>query len=563
MKGPSSIAAASVALLLVLPVRASAQKDAFVDAFVAFHSALAGTYGDEGPIVLAELDRMAAALDKWEVANAIAEAALKANPHTMPAEFALLYADEQKIDAAIDAMNAAIAAEPRRAPLYIYLGLLREAAGDRAEAVAAFETARSIDPADPRAAYLVAAAIAEGNGRGPDTVPEADASQRDALQPLIATLIRATDRAGARLSDPFPEFALVDDLAAPTAIFAPSAYADGFALMARRRFRDAIEAFRRDAAHDPLVIDPAVRSPALITGVAALHAKQGPTAVEQLESAVHALPDSPEAHRVLGVVYRAVGRPADAVAQFEAAVRLAPSVERARVALGSTLAEAGRLDEAVRVLRDTISAMPASGDARRALADVYAKLDRAQDALPVLDDAAALDVVAGRSRLYWRIAQLAHGYYRDHAHVIDVLARRTRLLRNDPAAHADLGLAYSRAARDDEALVELLMAVLLGEQDAATFAAIGQIHLDAGRYDRAEASLRAAIAFDAALPQAHYALARTLQRLGRTDEAQKQLADFERLRAAAFEEQRRKFETATQTGAVPESAPRDPGAGQR
>ena len=41
---------AVVALLTTaMPSTASAQTDAFVDAFVALHSALAGTHGDEGP----------------------------------------------------------------------------------------------------------------------------------------------------------------------------------------------------------------------------------------------------------------------------------------------------------------------------------------------------------------------------------------------------------------------------------------------------------------------------------------------------------------------------------
>ena len=52
----SVTAACAVALLLALPVRAAAQKSAFIDAFIAFHTALPGTYGDEGPQVIAALD---------------------------------------------------------------------------------------------------------------------------------------------------------------------------------------------------------------------------------------------------------------------------------------------------------------------------------------------------------------------------------------------------------------------------------------------------------------------------------------------------------------------------
>jgi hypothetical protein len=83
-------AAWAIALLLALPVRAAAQKSTFIDAFIAFHSALPGTYGDEGPQVTAALDRMAVTLDSWERSNREAEAALRARAGATPADLALL-----------------------------------------------------------------------------------------------------------------------------------------------------------------------------------------------------------------------------------------------------------------------------------------------------------------------------------------------------------------------------------------------------------------------------------------------------------------------------------------
>ena len=45
---------------------ATAQKDDFFDSLVAFHSALFGRYGDEGPLAASALDRLAAILDALE-----------------------------------------------------------------------------------------------------------------------------------------------------------------------------------------------------------------------------------------------------------------------------------------------------------------------------------------------------------------------------------------------------------------------------------------------------------------------------------------------------------------
>jgi tetratricopeptide (TPR) repeat protein len=531
-----------LACLVAAPPAALAQKGAFLDALVEFHSALFGTYGDEGAQVVAALDRVSVTLDEWERSSRAGEA-LHDRPTATPAEWALLYADNRQLERAIDFARRAIAADPARASLHVFLGGLYDAAGRPGDAAAAFTAARGLDPADPVAAYLTGLHLSEQL--------RADDSNHEAMRPLVATLMAAYERSRSPATMRLPQFALVDDLSANTRVFAPAAYERGFALLAEGRFREAIASFRQAVAVDPLVSDPAARSARVIRGVAALRERRGAEAVEQLEAAVREHPASSEAHRVLGVVYRAVGRLRDSIASFDAAVRLAPADERSNVALGSALTEAGRLEDAERVLKEAIARLPRSGEARWALSLVYERLDRGADAIRVLEESASLLVVAGKSHLYWRIAQMAHGYHRDHARVIAVLTARVRLVPNEPHAHKDLGLAYSRAGRDDEALLELLMAALLGHEDAEMLTAIGQIHLNQNRLDRAAAALARAVALEPDSSVAHYLFARTLQRLGRTAEADAHLSAFDRLRAKAFEEQRQQFEREA-------TAPREP-----
>src|SRR5689334_12655174 len=152
------ISAFALAFLFSLPVRAAAQKSVFVDAFIEFHSALYGTYGDEGPRVTAALDRMASSLDVWEQANREAERSLKARTGTTPADLALLYADQHRLDDAAAAIRTAIAADPSRPAYHVFEGLLDQATGRLADANRAFAAARVLDPMDPMAAYLAAAA---------------------------------------------------------------------------------------------------------------------------------------------------------------------------------------------------------------------------------------------------------------------------------------------------------------------------------------------------------------------------------------------------------------------
>jgi tetratricopeptide (TPR) repeat protein len=541
-RGRFVIGAWAVAFLFTLPVRAHGQKPAFVDNFIEFHSALAGTYGDEGRQVTSALDRMAAALDVWERQNQETELHLRARAGTTPADVAILYVDQLRLPEAIDAMQQAIAVDPQRASYYEFLGLLHQALGRSVEAGVAFDRARSLDPADPIAAYLAAAHLADRGGG-------------DGMAPLVATLMAAAKRGEPARTWPFPRLTLVNDLSAKTPVFSPPLYADGFVAMAAGRFREAVQLFRAAAAEDPLVVDPAARSPQLLAGVAALRERRGDEAVRQLEAASASLPSSPEAHRILGVVYRANGRLAESINQFEAAVRLAPRSERARLALGSALMEAGRLEEAASVHRETIALLPASGDARWALAVVFEQLRRWQEAIGALEPATALTVMAGKTHLYWKIAQLAHAYNRDYPRVIALIASRNWLVLNEPLSHKDLGLAYHRAGRDEEALAELLMATLLGAEDGEMLSAMGQIHLAAGRLEQAEARSRRAVALDPELPQARYVFGITLKRLGRNTEATEQLAAFKRLREAALEEQRRQFEANATAPGGPSTTP--------
>jgi tetratricopeptide (TPR) repeat protein len=253
------------------------------------------------------------------------------------------------------------------------------------------------------------------------------------------------------------------------------------------------------------------------------------------------MPQSSEAHRILGLAYGAGGRNPEGIERLESAVRLAPRDERARIALGRALIREGRLADAEAALRDTIDALPQSADARWALADLYEQSGRGPDAIRELEAAAAFPMLAGRGALYWRIADLYHRH-QDFEGVTRALDVRARLDPNSPIVHKDLGLAHMRRGGREDALIELLLSLLLGGEDADTLATVGQIHLEFEQYDKAEAVLRRAVTLAPGLAQARFALGTTLVRLGRAEEGREQLAEFQRLRAAALEEQRRTFE---------------------
>ncbi|HET8944244.1 MAG TPA: tetratricopeptide repeat protein [Dehalococcoidia bacterium] len=505
---------------------ATAQKNDFFDALIGFHSALFGRYGDEGPLAASALDRMAASLDAWEQSQIAGEEALR-RAGGEPAELARFYAQQGRFDEATRAIAAAIAAAPDRSAPRVFYGLLQEATGRTADAADTFAAASRIDRTDPVAAYLAASRLSTG-------APE----QLELTAAVLASATREPGTAGPASS---MQLSLIPDSASRTPVFAPARYAEGFALLSSRRFREAMEQFRTALENDPLLSDPARLNPHVRDGAAAMRENRTAAAIQHLESAATALAESSEAHRLLGLAYRAGARPQDAIRHLRNAVRLAPHDERAGVALGTMLTEAGNLADAENVLRQTIEVVPASGVARWMLAVVYDLQNRGIDALSTLDEAVALPIVAGRAAVYWRIAQLANRHQK-YEQVITALARRARLLPDEPEAHKDLGAAFLRIGRVDEALTEFLMTLFLGGEDAVTVSAIGQIHLAAERFDAAERALRRAVALNPANPQARYALGNTLIRIGKTSEGMQHLKEFERLRSSARDDLRRQFE---------------------
>jgi tetratricopeptide (TPR) repeat protein len=523
---------------------AAAQIDAFRDALIGFHSTLAGAYGDEGPLAVRNLDRMASSLSAWDATIRDAEQDERARVATAPsgerarihAALAQLYIERGRYPDAVRELDAAIQIDGMRGPLHALRGLVLETMdrpGDAVEAVRALRRAWEIDREDPVSAYLLSSR-------------QTDPTASDDLTPQTLPLLAVLNRRFAsvppdRHIDLFPQIALVPDAAAVTPVFSPARYADGFTLVEKGRYQEAIASFRRALARDPLVVDAPARLERLQPAIARLRDGDAESAIPLLEAAVAAAPRSFEAHRILAAAYGDAGNDALSIQHLEIAAGLAPDDERANLALGRALADVGQVERAEQVLMSVAQKLPQSTDVHSALADLYEGSDRGRNALHELEIAATFTVIAGKGALYLRLADLEHRHL-EYDRVIDPLTRRARLDPNNARAHTDLGLAYTRVGRTRDALVEFVAASLIGPDNAETLTAIGQIHFDAGRYAAAETVLRRAIAVGPALNQARYLLGQTLDRLGRANESREQLAPYDRLRAAANDAFRHVFE---------------------
>jgi tetratricopeptide (TPR) repeat protein len=538
------LAAATVLLSTVLSTTVTAQqeRDAFRDALIGFHANLAGDYGDEGPAVIENLQRMATSLASWDEAIRAsrrdlesrlpaATAGERIRIHTTLAE---LYTERGRFADAIRDLDAALQADAARGTLHVLRGLVLEMMGRQEDAVAAFRNAWDVDHDDPVAAYLLASRVA--GTTGPD---ETNSPQTTALLKILDRRLASVppDRHIAL----FPEVSLLQDRAAATPVFSPARYTEGFAFVAEGRYDEAIASFRRAVTSDPLVVDAPARLEHLRADIARLRDGDVEQVLSSLLAAAASSPRSSEIHRILAGAYADAGEDKKSIEHLGTAVGLAPDDERASVALGRALDHAGRLEEAERVLKTTVARNPQSADAHSALADLYESSKRGRDALHELEVAVSFTVIAGKGALYLRLGDLEHRHL-EYTRVIEPLTRRVRLNPNDARAHTDLGLAYTRIGRTNDALIELVAASLIGPDDGEALAAIGQIHFDDGNYAAAETVLRRAIVAAPTQLQARYLLGHTLARLKRATESQQQLAEFDKLRAAVLANDRRLFE---------------------
>jgi tetratricopeptide (TPR) repeat protein len=336
-------------------------------------------------------------------------------------------------------------------------------------------------------------------------------------------------------------------------VFPLARYAEAFSLAMRGQIDQAVLQVRKAAANDPLMIDQPSRPDGMRQAAAALRSGRLSTALGALEMAVKVAPGS-EAHRMLGTVAAIAGDTAKSVEHLEAALRIRPDDERSWIALARARADAGAGTEAARTFEAAIAATPTSGGLRWRDARLLVKLDRNADALEQYSETQRLVAISGRTLVHQSVAALA-SIHQDVARMSDALNLRVRVNLNDAEAHRDLASAYTKQGRQDEAFAELAIATWLDPDDAFALVALGQSHMAAHRDLDAIEALERAVALGPNLREARYALAQALTRADRRADAQRQLAEFERLRAEAIAQDRRQMDIAEIRGlAVRQSA---------
>ena len=535
IRGLFFVSGACVALV-VFPAVAAAQQKVFADGVVELATALEGTFGDEGARIGPALDRMGNALAEWDRAiRAVEDRLASAVTNTSTQEagdlrmtLARMYAERGRLADAIRQLDAVSSLGPRRPEVLVLRGLVLDALSKSTEADEAFRSAWTIVPRDPVTAYYVVRQSA--TTRAPEDIQRARDVMAMAYRKLLEEAARPTVL-------PFATSLLQQNLTdAP--VIPLARYAKGYARLVARDYDGALAELRTAAASDPLVTDPAARSVPLMRAVTAL--RDGRVAeARSLFDQTTTLPDSSEAHRILGLIYWASSDYEKSVEQFTIAIDRDQHDERSRLARARVLSLSGRDADAERALRETVEALPDSYLAHWGLGVHYERLNRHADARREIESATA-GAIVGRSGLYAAIGRLA-GNATEVAAAIDAFAHAADANPNDSSAHNYLAAALLQQDRVNEAFIEFMVTLLIDPLDGDALAGIGRIHLDAGRYADAVEALRRAIEVAPNDTEARYALATALTRLGKTQEAAQEFDRVEDAQRRALAERRRKM----------------------
>jgi tetratricopeptide (TPR) repeat protein len=529
------------------PVPSGAQQTTFLQGLSELTAAFEGASGDDGARITAALDKMSAAQAAWDGEIKTAESELRATSATASPSLVVerhislgrMYVDRGRLVDALTEFDAAGRLAPTRADVQVLRGLALQEQGMRGEAIDAFRRARRLDPGDPVTAYyMFHAAAISGNA---SAAQEASAALAAAYTKLLQAKPLDSAR-GKPQTTPFTRLAPLPSAATGPPILPPAAYSQAFRDLARGQYERAIAEFRRAAAGDPLITDPAAASGVIARAFVAL--RQGGVAeARSLLEASGPPRDSSEAHRALGIAYWAQSEYERSIAALTTAISLSPRNERARLALARVLNAAGRNGDAEGALREAIRLLPDSVLAHWWLALAYEEVHRPADARQEVEQVTAA-ASFGESQLHAAVGRFAVGAA-DGPAAIDAFARAAGANPNDPAMHRLLARTLWVHDRADEALAEFVAVLLIDPLDAAAHAGIGQIHLQKGRDADAVDALRRATDLAPADGETRYALASALQRLGRSEEAAQQFARVEQAQRQALADRRRELSAAS------------------
>lgn len=221
--------------------------------------------------------------------------------------------------------------------------------------------------------------------------------------------------------------------------------------------------------------------------------------------------------KVLGAVFKQMGRSADALAPMQKAAELSPNDAQAYYNLGVILKELGRLDEAEARYQRALKIKPDYAEAHYNLANTFKELGRLVEA--EASYRRTLQIEPGNADAHSNLGATL----RDQGRLDDAEAsyqRAAQISPDNPVAYYDLGIILQELGRRDEAEACYRRTLQIKPDYADAYCNLGNILKDKGRLDEAEASYRRALQIKPVYPEALSNLGAILRDTGRLADAE-------------------------------------------
>jgi predicted O-linked N-acetylglucosamine transferase (SPINDLY family) len=214
-------------------------------------------------------------------------------------------------------------------------------------------------------------------------------------------------------------------------------------------------------------------------------------AAEQFLAALRLRPDFSQALENLGLALIRLGRPEEAVGSLARAARLDPSRPGVLNNLAFALTAQGRWEDAVKAACAALKRRPEFPEAYNNLGLSCIHLRQPEPARAALEHAVRLkpEFADAQNNLGWALVELGQ-----FARAVEVLRECLRLRPDFPEALNNLGLACNQLKQLDDALASYRRAVELRPDFAEALGGMGDVYGGMGWHDEAVAAYRRSIA---------------------------------------------------------------------
>lgn len=270
-------------------------------------------------------------------------------------------------------------------------------------------------------------------------------------------------------------------------------------------------------------------------GIAHYRAGQMPFAAEVLQKYLAQTPNSVQARQLYGLVLAALERHEEAIAQLTQTLDAAPPDPLVLYMLGMAYLQVGK--PGLRATLDRLAAFPAGLPALHFLQGQAFLRDREfEQALEELSAAEKLNPEL--PRIYYALG-IAHERLTQYPEAAAAFENQLRRTPEDPATLYALAVSLEATGNLSAAQQHVTHALKLDPQHAAANGLLGKILFRQGKAAEAVKLVELGVKGRPTDQELHYQLARIYQQLGRKEDAAREFAEVQKLKAEQLKQDRK------------------------